>query len=67
MCAGAGLVGHDQVGGNSYYTSKLGATDGRSFQYMAGAMSGLTQEEYRDMMLSGGRSIDGNRSKLEKD
>ena len=59
-------LGMIKVGGNIYYTSKLGATDGRSFQYMAGAMSGLTQEEYRDMMLSGGRSIDGNRSKLEK-
>ena len=60
-------LGMIKVGGNIYYTSKLGATDGRSFQYMAGAMSGLSQEEYRDMMLSGGRSIDGNRSKLEKD
>ena len=59
-------LGMIKVGGNIYYTSKLGATDGRSFQYMAGAMSGLSQEEYRDMMLSGGRSIDGNRSKLEK-
>ena len=54
------------MGGNIYYTSKLGATDGLSFQYLAGAMSGMTQEEYREMMVAGGRPIDGNRSKSEK-
>ena len=59
-------LGMIHVGGNIYYTSKLGATDGRSFQYLAGAMSGMTQEEYRDMMVAGGRLIDGNRSKSKK-
>ncbi len=59
-------LGMIHVGGNIYYTSKLGATDGRSFQYLAGAMSGLTQEEYQDMMVTGGRLIEGNRSKSEK-
>ena len=59
-------LGMIHVGGNIYYISKLGATDGRSFQYLAGAMSGMTQEEYRDMMVAGGRLIDGNRSKSEK-
>jgi len=53
-------------GGNIYYMSKFGATHGHSFQYMAGAMSGLTQEEYRQMMINGGRSIEGNRSKSER-
>jgi len=48
-------------GGNIYFLAKLGATDGRSFQQMAGSMTGLTEEEYRDMMLKGGRSPDGNR------
>jgi protocatechuate 4,5-dioxygenase, alpha chain len=28
-------------------------------------MTGLTQEQYAEMMLKGGRSIDGNRSKSE--
>ena len=55
-----------KVGGNIYYVSKIGSTDGQSFQQMAGAMSGLTQEEYRKMMVDGGRSIEGNRSKSEK-
>jgi protocatechuate 4,5-dioxygenase alpha chain len=52
-----------KLGGNIYYMSKFGATLGRSFQYMAGAMSGVTQEQYAEMMLKGGRSIEGNRSK----
>ncbi len=50
-----------ELGGNIYFLSKLGATDGRSFQYMAGSMSGMTEEAYRAMMFNGGRSIEGNR------
>ena len=49
------------LGGNIYFLSKIGATDGRSFQQMAGSMTGMTEEEYRDMMVKGGRSIEGNR------
>src|SRR4051795_11768664 len=48
-------------GGNIYFLAKLGATDGRSFQQMAASMTGLTEEQYRDMMVKGGRSIEGNR------
>ncbi|MBL8319513.1 MAG: protocatechuate 4,5-dioxygenase subunit alpha [Burkholderiaceae bacterium] len=48
-------------GGNIYFLAKLGATHGKSFQQMAGSMTGMTEEEYRDMMISGGRNIDGNR------
>jgi protocatechuate 4,5-dioxygenase alpha chain len=59
-------LGLIKLGGNIYYMSKFGATLGRSFQYMAGAMSGVSQEEYADMMKAGGRSIEGNRSKSEK-
>jgi protocatechuate 4,5-dioxygenase alpha chain len=44
------------LGGNIYFLSKLGATDGRSFQYMAASMTGMTQEEYAKMMMSGGRA-----------
>ncbi len=53
------------LGGNIYFTSKLGATDGLSFQQVAAMMTGSTQQEYADMMLKGGRSIEGNRSKSE--
>jgi protocatechuate 4,5-dioxygenase alpha chain len=28
---------------------------------MAGSMTGMSEEEYRDMMVSGGRQVDGNR------
>lgn len=50
-----------ELGGNIYFLAKIGATDGRSFQQMAGSMTGMSEEEYRDMMLNGGRSVEGNR------
>ena len=49
------------LGGNIYFLAKLGATDGKSFQQMAGSMTGMTEEEYRNMMIAGGRSVQGNR------
>ena len=49
------------AGGNIYFLAKIGATDGKSFQQMAGSMTGMTEEEYRAMMVSGGRSVQGNR------
>ena len=49
------------LGGNIYFLAKIGATDGKSFQQMAGSMTGMTEDEYRAMMVGGGRSIDGNR------
>jgi protocatechuate 4,5-dioxygenase, alpha chain len=52
-----------ELGGNIYFTAKLGATDGHSFQHMAAVMTGATQEDYAKMMLAGGRSVEGNRSK----
>ena len=55
-----------ELGGNIYYTSKLAATDGLSFQNIAAIMTGSTQEQYAAMMLKGGRPIAGNRSKSEK-
>jgi len=51
------------LGGNIYFTSKIAATDGLSFQQVAAIMSGVTQPAYAQMMLEGGRSIEGNRSK----
>ncbi len=54
-----------ELGGNIYYTAKLAAYDGINFQNLAGLMTGMGVEAYREMMLNGGRSIDGNRSKSE--
>lgn len=48
-----------ELGGNIYFLAKIGATDGKSFQYMAASMTGMTQEEYAQMMLRGGRSPEG--------
>src|SRR5215469_5681367 len=55
-----------QLGGNIYFTAKLGATDGHSFQHLAAVMTGNTQDDYAAMMLAGGRSVEGNRSKSGK-
>ena len=54
-----------ELGGNIYFTAKLGATDGLSFQQVAAIMTGMTQESYADMMLKGGRSVEGNRTKAD--
>ena len=54
------------LGGNIYFLAKIGATDGKSFQQMAGSMTGLSEQAYRDMMIGGGRSIEGNRYVGEK-
>jgi protocatechuate 4,5-dioxygenase alpha chain len=43
-----------RLGGNIYFLAKIGATDGRS-------MTGMTEDEYRNMMMAGGRSVEGNR------
>jgi protocatechuate 4,5-dioxygenase, alpha chain len=56
-----------ELGGNIYFTAKLGATDGHSFQHMAAVMTGSTQENYAKMMLAGGRPVEGNRSRSGKD
>lgn len=49
------------LGGNIYFLAKIGATDGKSLQQMAGSMTGLSEAQYRDMMVTGGRSPEGNR------
>ena len=54
------------LGGNIYFLAKIGATDGKSFQQMAGSMTGMTEDQYRDMMVKGGRSVEGNRYTGEK-
>ena len=55
-----------ELGGNIYFTAKLGATDGHSFQHLAAVMTGNSQEDYAKMMLGGGRSVEGNRSRSGK-
>jgi protocatechuate 4,5-dioxygenase alpha chain len=57
-----GMIG---LGGNIYFLAKLFSTDGLSFQHVAAVMTGSTQEQYAQMMLDGGRGVEGNRSKSE--
>jgi protocatechuate 4,5-dioxygenase, alpha chain len=55
-----------QLGGNIFYIIKIAMCDGVPVQHVQAAMSGMTNEDYVQMMLAGGRSIEGNRSKKEK-
>jgi protocatechuate 4,5-dioxygenase alpha chain len=55
-----------ELGGNIYFTAKLGATDGHSFQHLAALMTGSSQKDYAAMMLAGGRAVEGNRTKSGK-
>jgi protocatechuate 4,5-dioxygenase alpha chain len=50
------------AGGNIYFLAKIGATDGKSFQQMAGSMTGMSEEAYRAMMVAGGRDPKWGRS-----
>jgi protocatechuate 4,5-dioxygenase alpha chain len=49
-------------GANIYFLAKILATDGTSFPEAASVMTGVSVEEYKAMMLAGGRSPAGLRS-----
>ncbi|HTY71638.1 MAG TPA: protocatechuate 4,5-dioxygenase subunit alpha [Actinomycetes bacterium] len=55
------------LGGNVYFLSKIFASDGLSYVQAVSTMTDLTVEQYQDMMLAGGRSPEGWRSKSERD
>lgn len=61
-------LGMLRLGGNIYYTFKIAICDGMTMQAAGAAMSGtgMTEDDFRQMMLNGGRSIEGNRSKKEQ-
>lgn len=50
------------LGGNVYFLAKVFSTDGLSFAEAVSTMTDMTFPEYREMMLKGGRSPEGNRS-----
>jgi protocatechuate 4,5-dioxygenase alpha chain len=56
-----------KLGANVYYFAKLFSTDKISFAQGAALMAGMAEDEYKDMMIGGGRSPDGNRFVGEKD
>jgi protocatechuate 4,5-dioxygenase, alpha chain len=55
-----------ELGGVSYALAKLAFTDKKSYQFMASQMVGIPESEYVKMMVSGGRSPNGWRSKSER-
>ncbi len=58
-------LGMLQVGGNIYYTFKLAIFDGLTMQHVGGMMSDMTVDEFKAMMLGGGRKLEGNQSKKQ--
>ena len=54
-----------EQGGNIYFLAKIGATDGFSFQNLASKMTGVSEDDYRAMMIAGGRPAAGNRSRSD--
>lgn len=54
------------LGGNIYFLSKIFSTDGKSFVQAVSTMTGMPLEDYQAMMLAGGRSPEGVRSKKDQ-
>ncbi|WCL53425.1 protocatechuate 4,5-dioxygenase subunit alpha [Gimibacter soli] len=54
------------LGGNIYFLAKIFSTDGLSFVQAVSTMTGMSVEDYQAMMLAGGRSPEGVRSKKEQ-
>ena len=54
------------LGGNVYFLSKIFASDGLSYVQAVSTMTEFSTEEYAQMMISGGRSPEGWRSKKER-
>lgn len=52
-------------GGNIYFLAKLFSTDEISFLQAVGTMTGMSSEDYQAMMIAGGRSPIGLRSKKD--
>ena len=50
------------LGGNIYFMSKIFSSDGIPFAEACSTMTDMSFPEYRQMMLDGGRSPEGNRS-----
>jgi protocatechuate 4,5-dioxygenase alpha chain len=54
------------LGGNVYFLSKIFASDGLSYVQAVSTMTDMNVKEYQQMMLDGGRNIEGWRSKKER-
>jgi protocatechuate 4,5-dioxygenase alpha chain len=54
------------TGGNVYFLSKIFASDGLSYVQAVSTMTDMNVEQYQQMMLNGGRKVEGLRSKKER-
>lgn len=54
------------LGGNVYFLSKIFASDGLSYVQAVSTMTDMNVDQYKQMMLDGGRNIEGWRSKKER-
>jgi protocatechuate 4,5-dioxygenase alpha chain len=54
------------LGGNVYFLSKIFAAEGLSYVQAVSTMTDMTADEYQQMMINGGRNIEGWRSKKER-
>jgi len=55
------------LGGNIYFLAKIFSCDGQSFEQAAAMMTGMSREDYRNMMLGGGRSPQVDGCEVDKD
>ncbi len=58
-------VGMLRLGGNIYYTFKIAIFDGLTMQGVGGKMSGVSEAQFKQMMVDGGRPAEGNRYDYE--
>jgi len=49
------------LGGNIYYISKIGATDGLNYVQIVSSMTENDADAHKQMMIDGGRPPEGNR------
>ena len=54
-----------RLGGNIYYTFKLAIFDGINMQAIGARMEGVPDEQFKAMVINGGRAIQGNRYQKE--
>lgn len=55
-----------ELGGNVYFLSKIFASEGISYVEAVSTMTDMNVDQYKQMMLDGGRNVEGWRSKKER-
>ncbi len=53
-------LGMLQLGGNVYYTFKIAIFDRITMQAMGGAMCDMTEDEFKEVMITGGKDQQGD-------